>query len=318
MFRNSKLITLALVTSTLLVLQACSLDSKALSTKTSDAATTSVTTKQDNAKQSASYQQPSKNEYVYVGEDKAMYLHWVEVDKKIQGQLQMVNLISDKDGKSSLNRDSGSFTGLHSDGTVSLQFPNGTIFTGTLKGEELSLNVSSGEKLDTHNLKPGTVAQFNKGVDDLQTRIEQGKLRDNLVYLDDQIQTYKTVNKFFPTFPANNERKIKNQPTVGHSAQVDFNAPNFRSSWGLDRSLNQITPASYYGVTAAGIVFATSSKPDMVSSDSMNGNNGNSTGNGYWTNGDINVIISEFRLKKLKLRDLEKMTYDEYIKGQHG
>lgn len=109
-------------------------------------------------------------------------------------------------------------------------------------------------------------------------------------------------NHFWPTYDTYVSQSPL-QPTTGTTArQIDLSAVNTKSVTFIQQSHPQ-TPdvlsseftgapwgEAYYGVTSNGTVFLTFVPPNVAATDSNNGDNMASTGNGAWTSGNVRVF----------------------------
>jgi hypothetical protein len=194
----------------------------------------------------------------------------------------------------------------------------------------------------------GSVNQYNEDVQKFKSFVEQqqtnaeqaqvdGKLFNTIIQLQSSVNDYHvTLNNpknYYPTFfvygNSNGTVTNKNQPTPSYAAEIDLNAIDDKQhSFGQNSSINNASWAAYipndgeyFGVTSNGIVFATSTPPDTQPDDATQGLNNGNSGDGGWTNNNIQVYVTcgmPNVPKTETLSLLESMTTQQYIDSQHA
>lgn len=118
--------------------------------------------------------------YLFADTYKILFIRWTEINKKLNGQLQLFYAKGDKEWRTGAS--SHPFEGVSDGENVSINFKgsiwterlSGKTWTGTLKNNELRLVIPTPDgTLETVNLKPGTVDDYNQAVFSLKRNVTE-------------------------------------------------------------------------------------------------------------------------------------------------
>ncbi len=112
--------------------------------------------------------------FLYSGSIEAIFLAWVNTNGNLSGQTQDARLQSNNDGSTQVKSTHGSFTGVLTNGQVSLIFGGflgwSNTVTGTYDGTTLTLNLpTQNGGIGSFAFVPATNTDFNNAVSALQT-----------------------------------------------------------------------------------------------------------------------------------------------------
>jgi hypothetical protein len=339
--RVGVIITSILSIATVFGLSACgttTLSSSNTSSSTASKAKKAVTNQ--TASQVPSTSDTNDRGYVYQGLQSVIYIQWTsDSSGNITGQFQEVYKTPNA---YTVNVDATSIKGIISGSNVSITLDNtGHTFTGNLSGSNLTLNVPSSDgMLHPLTFTSGSVNQYNIDAQQFKASMSQQQaqakqsqaeadLFHTITYIQNNVQQYHdaTTNPkhYYPTFFAygNSAGTVSrvNQPNRSYSAEIDLNAiDNEKRPFGVHWGISDAAPwetsipkdGEYFGVTANGIVFATSTPPDTQPEDATlglnqsNSGDGNS-GDGGWSNNNIQVYVTSGTPNVLKTTSLSSI-----------
>lgn len=321
--RMSVIITCIIIVATLFSVSACGTSTPS-STKASSSTTSQAQTTNDT----------NERGYIYKGPQSVIYMQWTsDSSGNITGQLQEVYTTPNS---YTVNVDSTSIKGVISGSNITITLENtGHTFTGNLSGSILTQNIPNDDgTFQIFTFKPGSVNQYNKDAQQFKTSISkqqaeaaqsqaETQLLNIITQLQNSVQEYHDAasnpKHWYPTFFAygNSAGKVPrlNQPTSSYAAEIDLNAVDNK-----EHPLGQVyVPADapwqtsipkdgeYFGVTSNGIVFATSTPPDTQPDDATQGLNEGNSGDGGWSNNNIQVYVTSGMPNVLKTTSLSSL-----------
>ncbi len=147
--------------------------------------------------------------FLYSGTTEAIFLAWVNTSGSLSGQTQDARLQSNNYGSEQVNSTHGSFTGVLTNGQVSLNFGGflGWSYnvTGTYNGTTLMLNLPTKDgSIGSFPFVPATSTDFNNAVSALQTTAGN----DNATVTAAQYQATANANATITTY--SQQRSVAN------------------------------------------------------------------------------------------------------------
>ncbi|MHB8148382.1 MAG: hypothetical protein ACYDGM_14130 [Vulcanimicrobiaceae bacterium] len=198
-----------------------------------------------------------------VGSDYAVYLAWTEVASgNLQGQVQVVSV--DPSDPTKLKSVNEAFTGTRNGSDVSIAFPllssyGGTTWTGTLRGNSLSLVIPTGGLPSNLSLLAGSFSDFQVAANKIQQSVDRaqqkqaayqaavaqrqaaydsvadalGRLRD--AYAEAR-NSLAAIDKMLPVTPR--RRSLRTQYAVEWA--------KMRHTWAQEQAAAQVSPMTCY------------------------------------------------------------------------
>jgi len=137
--------------------------------------------------------------YLLVEKTNVLFVHWTEVDKKLNGQLQV--FLTQGSGKQRNESSTHSFTGILDKENISINFSgsiwidqlSGQTWTGTLNSKKLTLIIPSKDgNLATAVFDAATVEDYNQVVNQIKTNVSNYNKRLDEEQIAEQTQRAET------------------------------------------------------------------------------------------------------------------------------